>query len=47
MLTSYIQAAMDRATYERLDDGTYYGEIAECPGVWADGATLEECRRTL
>jgi predicted RNase H-like HicB family nuclease len=47
MLTTYIQAAMDRAQYERLDDGQYYGEIPECPGVWADAATLEVCRRTL
>jgi predicted RNase H-like HicB family nuclease len=47
MLTAYIQAGMDQAKYERLEDGTYYGDIPECPGVWADGATLEECRRTL
>lgn len=38
---------MARAHYECLEDGTYYGEIADCPGVWADGRTLEECRSTL
>jgi hypothetical protein len=27
MLTEYIQAAMGKARYEILDDGTYYGEI--------------------
>ena len=47
MLTAYIQAAMALADYERLEDGTYYGEIPDCPGVWSDGATLEECRNTL
>ena len=47
MLTAYIEAAMDLAKYEILEDGTYYGEVTELPGVWGDGKTLEECRRTL
>jgi predicted RNase H-like HicB family nuclease len=48
MLLEYVQAAMGRARYEILaDDGTYYGEIPECNGVYANGATLEECRREL
>jgi predicted RNase H-like HicB family nuclease len=47
MLTTYIQAAMKRAKYEQLEDGQYYGEIPECPGVWADAPALEDCRNTL
>jgi predicted RNase H-like HicB family nuclease len=48
MLTEYIAAAMKRATYEILEeDGTYYGEIPECPGVWANAETSEDCRREL
>ena len=48
MLTEYIRAAMKRAKYEILeDDGTYYGEIPECRGVWANAATLEACREEL
>lgn len=47
MLRTYVQAAMDLASYDRLDDGAYFGEIAAWPGIWADGATLEECRRKL
>ena len=48
MLTKYLQAAMKHAHYEILsDDGTYYGEIRECPGVYANAATLEECRSEL
>jgi predicted RNase H-like HicB family nuclease len=48
MLTKYIQAAMRRAKYEILEDyGSYYGEIQECPGVWANANTLEECRDEL
>jgi predicted RNase H-like HicB family nuclease len=47
MLTEYIQAAMSKARYEILDDGTYYGEIPPCRGVWATAKTLEACRQEL
>ncbi len=47
MLTNYIQAAMHRATYELLEDGTFYGKIPECQGVWANAETLEGCRNEL
>ena len=48
MLTEYIRAAMRRARYETLkDDGTFYGEIPDFEGVWANAATLEDCREEL
>ena len=47
MLTDYIHAAMTLATYELLDSGGYYGEVEALPGVWANGPSLEECRKTL
>lgn len=48
MLTEYIRAAMHGATYEILtDDGSFYGEIPDCQGVWANADTLEECRTEL
>lgn len=48
MLLEYIQAALRRAKYEILpDDGSYYGEIIECAGVYANAKTLEECREEL
>ena len=48
MLTDYIQAAMRHARYEILeDDGTFYGEIPVCRGVWANAKTLDECRAEL
>jgi len=47
-LLEYIQAALGHAKYEILaDDGTYYGEIPECKGVYANSATLEGCREEL
>ncbi len=47
MITKYIQTAMHQATYEMLEDGTFYGEIAECKGVYANAETLEACRDLL
>ena len=48
MLTNYIQAAMRHARYRIFeDDNSYYGEIPVTPGVWANEATLEDCRTEL
>lgn len=48
MLLEYIGAALRHAKYEILpDDGSYYGEIPECNGVYANADTLEECREQL
>lgn len=47
MLTKYIQAAMRRATYEILEDGTYYGEIEGFEGVYANHTTLLGCQELL
>ena len=48
MLASYIDAAMERAHYEIIEDeGSFWGEIPGVQGVWARHATLEGCRREL
>ena len=47
MLTEYIQRAMGKAIYEKLEDGTYAGEIPDCPGTVAFGETLQECQTEL
>ena len=48
MLTRYMQSAMHRAKYEILpDDNTFYGEIGDFAGVYANAATLEACRNEL
>jgi predicted RNase H-like HicB family nuclease len=44
MLTQYIQAAMRRAVYEILSDGTFFGEIPSFQGVYANAETLEVFR---
>lgn len=48
MLTKYIEAAMKHARYEILaDDGSFYGEITQCQGVYANARNLEKCRTEL
>ncbi|MDZ4857543.1 MAG: type II toxin-antitoxin system HicB family antitoxin [Candidatus Hydrogenedentes bacterium] len=48
MLTEYIQAAMRRAKFEVLEeDKSYYGEIPDCEGVWANEVTEVACRVEL
>lgn len=47
MLTGYINAAIARATYRLLEDGSFFGEIPQLQDVWAHEATLEACRNRL
>jgi len=48
MLLDYLKAAMRHAHYEILsDDGSFYGEIPECNGVYANAVSLEACRDEL
>jgi len=47
MIRSYIDRALHRATYDRLKDGTFAGEVPGLQGVLARAATLEACREQL
>src|SRR5215216_3351317 len=47
MLTKYIEAAMGKAHYELIDDGSFWGSIPDFDGLWGNAATLEECREEL
>lgn len=48
MLINYINAALRHAHYEILtDDGSYYGDIPNFEGVYANAETLEACREEL
>lgn len=47
MRSRYVQVAMRQARYETLDDQTFYGEIPVLEGVYANAATLAECREQL
>ena len=47
MITEYISAALKKAEYKRLEDGSWFAEIPGFDGVWANGETVEICRSEL
>lgn len=47
MLVEYIQAVIETADYKKLDDGSWFAETAGFEGVWANGKSVEECRKEL
>ena len=47
ILSEYIDRALARAEYDKLEDGTFAGRIAVCPGVVSFAATLRECEAEL
>jgi predicted RNase H-like HicB family nuclease len=47
MILEYCDKAMDKAEYKKLEDGSWFAEISGFQGVWANGNTVEECRREL
>lgn len=46
-LTAYIEAALELAAYDKLEDGSFAGEIPKLKGVIAFGKTLRECENEL
>jgi predicted RNase H-like HicB family nuclease len=47
MIRQYVEKALGAARYDKLEDGTFYGEVPRLRGVLATGETLEECRNQL
>ena len=47
MLIEYINKAMSKSAYDKLEDGSFSGKIPQCPGVVAFGETLYECQQEL
>jgi predicted RNase H-like HicB family nuclease len=47
MLFEYIQKALEKAQYKILEDETWFAEIPDFEGVWANAKTVEECRHEL
>ncbi len=47
MLTEYIQKALEKAQYKEFDNGTWFAEIPEFEGVWANADNVETCRHEL
>jgi predicted RNase H-like HicB family nuclease len=47
MLTEYLDKAMGKAVYDKLEDGTYCGRIPDCVGTIAFAETLYKCQNEL
>jgi predicted RNase H-like HicB family nuclease len=47
MLAEYIDVALEKAEYKKLEDDSWYAEIPGFDGVWANGESVEACRREL
>jgi len=47
MLFEYIHKALEKARYKQLEDKSWFSEITGFKGVWANGRTVEECRKEL
>ena len=47
MLTEYLNAALKKAEYKKIEDGTWYANIPGFTGVWANADSVEECRNEL
>jgi predicted RNase H-like HicB family nuclease len=46
-LTAYIETALELACYDKLEDGSFAGEIPKLKGVIAFGKTLRDCEGEL
>ncbi len=47
IIAEYALGAMTKARYVQLQDGSYYADVFLCPGVWATGDTIQDCRDEL
>ena len=47
MLTKYLETAVKKAEYKRLDDETWFAEIPGFKGAWANARNIKDCRREL
>ena len=46
-LTAYIEAALEIARYDKLEDGSFSGEIPKLKGIIAFAKSLRECENEL
>jgi predicted RNase H-like HicB family nuclease len=47
VIRQYVDEALRSARHDKLEDGTFYGEVPRLRGVLATAETLEECRSQL
>ncbi len=48
MFSEYIASALEMSQYKVIDDEyPYFAEVPELEGVWANGKSIEDCRKEL
>lgn len=47
ILSEYVEQAMEDASYDKLEDGTFSGIVPQCRGVIAFSDTLRGCETEL
>lgn len=47
MIREYVDRALRKASYDKLEDGSFVGEVPGLQGVLSAAPTLEECRDQL
>jgi predicted RNase H-like HicB family nuclease len=47
MIIEYCLKAIEKAHYREMNDGTWFAEIPGFKGVWANGVSIEQCRKEL
>lgn len=47
MILEYITKALEKSSYKKLEDGTWFAEIPDFEGVWANASNVEACRKEL
>ncbi len=47
MLSAYIAKAVEKALYEKMENGLFFATIPGFKGLWAEGKTVEAARREL
>ena len=47
MLIEYVNKAMSKASYDKMEDKSFSGKIPQCPSVIAFGETLYQCQQEL
>lgn len=47
MIQTYLNAAIKKTEYKKLETGEWFAEIPGFEGVWAGGESVEACREEL
>ena len=47
MFAEYIAKAVEKASYEKMENGRFFATLPGFKGLWAEGKTVESARREL